>query len=168
MPIKLNVGVSRKIGLPEYSSVGASCNVEVELDSSLLQTDPAAFQGQVRSAFTAARQAVSDELERYRAQSPVVTVGGPPAHSPRTNGHAHPNGAGVRTAAPQARPTTVNGTRGRSATPSQVKALYAICQSKGLDLGAVLQAEFGGARPEELSLREASELIDRLKADGDG
>jgi hypothetical protein len=32
----------------------------------------------------------------------------------------------------------------------------------------VLQAEFGGARPEELSLREASELIDRLKADGDG
>ena len=33
MPLKLNVGVSRKVGLPDYGSVGASCNVEVELDS---------------------------------------------------------------------------------------------------------------------------------------
>jgi len=36
MPLKLNVGVSKKLGLPEYSSVGASCNVEVELDSTML------------------------------------------------------------------------------------------------------------------------------------
>ena len=35
MPLKLNVGVSRKVGLPDYCSAGASCNVEVELDSGL-------------------------------------------------------------------------------------------------------------------------------------
>ena len=39
MPMKLNVGVSRKIGLPDYGSVGASCNLELELDSSLLERD---------------------------------------------------------------------------------------------------------------------------------
>jgi hypothetical protein len=164
MPMKLNVGVSRKVGLPEYSSVGASCNVEVELDSSLLQTDPAAFQAQVRGAFVAARQAVADELERYRTQSPAVTISAPPAHGPRANGHAHRNGSGTRVAPARAQMT---GSGGRSATAGQVKALYAICQARDYDLGALLQAEWGIARPEELSLREASELIDQLKADGE-
>ncbi len=32
MALKLNVGVSRKVGLPDYGSVGASCNLELEID----------------------------------------------------------------------------------------------------------------------------------------
>ena len=39
MPMKLNVGVSRKVGLPNYGSVGASCNLELELDATLLERD---------------------------------------------------------------------------------------------------------------------------------
>ena len=39
MPMKLNVGVSRKVGLPDYGSVGASCNLELELDSGMLDRD---------------------------------------------------------------------------------------------------------------------------------
>ena len=35
MPLTLNVGLSRKVGLPEFSSIGASCGVAVELDSAL-------------------------------------------------------------------------------------------------------------------------------------
>ena len=31
MSLKLNVGVSRKVGLPDYGSVGASCNLETDL-----------------------------------------------------------------------------------------------------------------------------------------
>ena len=36
MPLRLDVGVSKKLGLPAYSSIGASCNLEVELDDGLL------------------------------------------------------------------------------------------------------------------------------------
>ena len=39
MPMKLNVGLSKKVGLPDYGSLGASCHVELELDSTLLATD---------------------------------------------------------------------------------------------------------------------------------
>jgi hypothetical protein len=35
MPMKLNVGLCRKVGQPDYGSLGASCNVEVELSGSL-------------------------------------------------------------------------------------------------------------------------------------
>ena len=43
MPLKLNVGVSRKVGLPDYGSVGASCNLELELDASMIDKDLHAF-----------------------------------------------------------------------------------------------------------------------------
>ena len=159
MALRLNVGVSRKLGLPGYSSVGASCNVEVELDAGLLQNDLEGFHAQVRGAFAAARQAVDDELRRLQAVSgPSATLASPLIVHPQHNG------AAVRAAAPLARAPQENGSRGRSATQSQVNAKYAISRSRGIDLEKVLHAEFGVARPDELSVRAASEFIDRLKA----
>jgi len=66
MPLKLNVGLSKKIGQPDFGSLGASCHVEVELESSLLQTDLNAFQERAQRAFIACCQAVNDELARHR------------------------------------------------------------------------------------------------------
>src|SRR5687767_219737 len=47
MPLTLNVGLTKKMGLPDYGSLGASCHVEVELDGSLLQCDLDGFHRHV-------------------------------------------------------------------------------------------------------------------------
>jgi hypothetical protein len=62
MPLKLNVGISKKIGQPDYGSLAASCHVEVELDQALLQADLSSFHDRIQKTFAACRQAVNDEL----------------------------------------------------------------------------------------------------------
>ena len=57
MPLRLNIGLSKKLGLPDYGSLGASCNVDIELDAALLQTAPEAFQRHARNASDACRRA---------------------------------------------------------------------------------------------------------------
>ena len=139
MPLRLQVGLQQKVGLPDYGSLGASCQVELELDSQLLERNPAGFQGEVERAFVACRQAVQTELARQKP-------------SPQ-NGHAAAaatNGQGT------------NGSSTRRATASQVRALRAIAGRQQFDLAADLQQRFGLTRPEELELQQASRLIDEL------
>ena len=64
MPLTLNVGLSKKIGLPDYGSLGASCNVQVELPTNTIFDDLEAFHRQVKQAYKACTQAVIDELAR--------------------------------------------------------------------------------------------------------
>ena len=61
--LRLNVGTNRKIGQPDYGSAGASCNLELELDTTLFQ-DLDGLQQVVRRAYAACNQAVNDELAR--------------------------------------------------------------------------------------------------------
>ena len=61
MPMKLNIGLARKVGLPEYSSICASCNVEVELNGSMVFDDLEGFHRHVRNAFIACRQVLTNE-----------------------------------------------------------------------------------------------------------
>ena len=66
MPLKLNVGLSKKIGLPDYGSLGASCYIELELNNGLLDGGLSGIQAEAQRAFAACRQAVDDELARHR------------------------------------------------------------------------------------------------------
>src|SRR3954470_21169146 len=111
MPLKLNVGVSRKLGLPDFCSVGASCNLELELDARLLDVDLDGLHAQIRGAFVAAQQAVNDELARLQGQ-PAPQVAAPAAPA---NGHARRNGTA---SGPPARPAESRGRSGKPATPS--------------------------------------------------
>jgi len=63
--LKLHAGVSKKVGLPGFSSASASCTIEAELDGSLLN-DTQGFQMVVRRAYQSCEQAVQDEIARLQ------------------------------------------------------------------------------------------------------
>jgi hypothetical protein len=161
MPLKLNVGVSRKVGMPDYGSVGASCNLEMELDAGLLEKDLDGFHARIRGAYVAAHQAVHDELARL--QVPVDTGAERPSQKqgrmlPR-NGYTMENGNGSSVRAQDDRSRVR-----KPATPNQVKAILAIARRQNTDLGRLLQKDYETESPEDLTIRQASDLIDLLKA----
>ena len=64
---------------------------------------------------------------------------------------------------PTSGPKPVRDPAGKPATASQVRAIVAIARRQHADLDGLL-CDLGVTRPEELSLAEASRLIDQLKA----
>ena len=84
MPMTINVGLNKKIGLPDFGSLGATCS----------ESDLASFHQRVKNAFTACRQAVQDELAReQQAQSAGNVV---PSTAPENrHDNRRGNGAGA-------------------------------------------------------------------------
>jgi hypothetical protein len=155
MPLKLNVSVSKKVGQPDFGSLGASCSVEVELPHNVVFDDLEAFHRHARNVYVAATQAVNDELARH--QPPATPANG------RANGNGHYNGNGSN----DQRSGRAK-TNGRKATASQVRALHAIASRQGLDLAVTLQERYGIEYAEDLAIGQASELIDELKGAATG
>lgn len=142
--IKLNAGFSRKVGEPNYSSRGASVNLELEIAADLAQ-DPEGLMDRIRRLFQLARTAVDQELH---------------------NGTSGPNGRSdpPRSERPS-NPDPSQGPRssGRPATDSQLRAIRAIADRRHLDAESAARDHFGVGL-NRLSLPEASTLIDALKA----
>ena len=162
MPIRLNVGISKKIGLPDYGSVGASCSVEVELDTSLLGGDLSAFHERVQRAYAACGQAVTDELARQRGDSPVTANGsaGPQAApSPNGNGNGH-HGNGHAAGA--------NGSRASQKQMDYLRRLAGQVSGLGIRRLESLAQKVCGKLVAELTTLDASSLIDTIKAVKDG
>ena len=68
MPLRTNIGVSRKVADNNYGSRGAGVNLEVELDSALIN-EPERFHDRIRQVFRLAQQAVDEELTRQQQGS---------------------------------------------------------------------------------------------------
>ena len=161
MPMKLNVGVCRKIGQANYGSLGASCDVQLELSDALIFDDPSAFQQRVRQAYAACERAVDEQLGA--SQQPNGS----------SNGHARNNGSQP--------PAQHNGSNGngnghsnngaRAASEKQLTYARQLSgQIKGLGirkLETLAQTMFGKPLA-GLSSLDASGLIDCLKDIKDG
>ncbi|HQX49954.1 MAG TPA: hypothetical protein PLY87_01170 [Planctomycetaceae bacterium] len=169
MPVKLNIGLSRKVGEANYGSRGASINLEVELDNGLLG-DPGQLRDRVRDLYMLARQSVDDELQR-----PADAGGGEHAHvngnghARHNNGHSSGNGNGHSQNNGQNNGhANGNGQQPRMevarATQSQIRAIFAITKRQGLDANVLIRDRYRIHRMDDLSIREASALIDELKS----
>ena len=161
--LKLHAGVSKKVGLPNFSSASASCTIEAELDSSLLQ-DHEGFQIVVQRAYQSCEQAVQDQIARLTCdpQSDASQPHSQPQEiiEVRTSPAIH--GATVTripTAHFSSQPSP------RPATVSQVRAIRAICSRRKIDLLNLLREKFGLTTADELGIRQASNLIYELKSD---
>jgi hypothetical protein len=154
--IKLNCGISRKVGEPNYGSRGASVNVELELESSAAQ-DAGALHEKIRKLFAVAKASVDEELGLPgRPAGPGTPLPTKPPANGQASGHAAPGANGSK------------GTNGdRPASESQLRAIRSICGRLGLDADqeASRMCQKPAAR---ISLAEASKLIDHLKQLQDG
>jgi hypothetical protein len=135
--LKLNAGFSRKVGEANYGSRGASVNVELEVESSLI-SDSDELISRIRNLFDLARQSVDDELN---------ADAGPKSETPTPK-----------------RSTNGQAPGGRAATMSQIRAIRAICKTQGRNAEQLANAKFAVADLHELNLQEASSLIDELKS----
>jgi len=144
--LKLNAGFSRKVGEPNYGSRGASVNVELELESGLVG-DADGLMNRIRSLFSIAKRAVDAELN------------GTPASQDPPNSQTNRQGNGARNG------RSTDGEPVRNATVSQLRAIRTICNRQGLDAAKLANEMFRVDDLDELSLREASTLIDHLKTE---
>jgi hypothetical protein len=154
MSVKLNIGLSRKVGEANYGSRGASINLEVELDNGVLN-NPSQLRERVHDLYVVARQSVDEELQRPAdigaTEYSHANGNGHAANGHSHNGHAngHSNGHGRIEVA--------------RATQSQIRAIFAISKRQGLDPQALISERYRVHRMEDLTIREASALIDDLK-----
>ena len=148
MAVTVSAGLQKKVGQPDYGSFGASCHVEFEIDRSMLDQNLDGFHQKVADAFAACRQAVNDQLAQQSGHSSPQPGNGQSNGIPHHTRHTrHSTGGDVA-----------------GATKSQIRAIHAIARRQQVDPQSLVQDRFHRDRLEDLSIREASSLIDELKS----
>lgn len=160
MPMTVNVGLSQKLGQPDYGSIGAGCHIECELDGGLLDHDPNMFQNKIRELYAACAQAVHDELGRHQ---PVQSHNSAAPANGKKKVTKESKASGV--------PATQNGSSNHHASDRQIEYLERLARENA-DLGIrrleALSQRMHGKPLAGLSSFEASGLIDTLKAIKEG
>ena len=141
MPIRMNCGLSKKVADNNYGSRGASINLEVEVESSLAD-NPAALKDRIRRVFGLVRESLAEELNgQVKTASQVVQ------NSTTSNNGQKP-----------AQP--------RLATQSQIRAITAIAKRLQVNVENLLSQRFQVTRPQDLSIKQASQFIEELNKEG--
>ncbi|MCZ7645931.1 MAG: hypothetical protein M5U26_11715 [Planctomycetota bacterium] len=147
--IRVSATLNKKVPLPgvQYGSQGFGGSLEVEVADSASADE---VKKRLHDLYAVLNAAVNAEIAALQPGN----GGKSPAKAP--SAQARPNGNGQHSRG------NGNG-RHVPATVAQVRAIHAICKDRGLNPADAV-AEFGVDAPERLSVKQASELIDRLKA----
>jgi len=163
MTIKINVGVNKKIGLPDYGSAGGHCNIEIEADNSILDNADQFLQ-RVKDAYEVARQSVEEELSHHRpdnatSQTRSVSQSNANATTEPQREYRNSNAGGYSGGG--------NTGANRTASPKQQQFIASLVKGiKGLNwntLDRYCSVQFG-KNTSQLTPKEASALIEDLKA----
>ncbi len=154
MPLKLNVGLSRKV-TEDYNSRGFSLNIEGELPADTM-TDPQTLAGKVQQMFQLADDLLEQQVQEAIGATRDRSRGGGRENG-RSNGHPYRNG---RTRGNGYGKQHRNGDR--LITQAQTKAVQNMAKRIGWDPETCAYDEFGVALA-ELTVKQASDLIDILK-----
>ena len=144
MAMKIHVGLQKKVGQPNYGSLGASCQIEFEMDSTILESNMDGFHDRVNGAFLACRQAVNLQLRQQQSERDVEST------------------TSIQKQLPERRPESQ---RSGTVTPNQLKAIYGMARRQRIDPQKLVHERFDRYVPEDLTIREASDLLDELKQD---
>jgi hypothetical protein len=160
MAIKLSGSITRKVPITgiEYSSQSFGGALEIELTTD----DPAEIRRKLHELYVSLSSAIDNEIAEAQANTgapaatpprtlPARAASATTAPAPAANGYLRRNGSG-------------NGhSRVTQATAAQQRAIFAICRNMNIDPAQVL-AEFNVADVAQLNVRDASRVIDDLKA----
>ena len=147
--IKLHVSACKKITDGNYGSRGGSVGIEVEVDSSLVG-DSAKLQAQIRHLFELARRSLTEELQANNEPASTEELRNQPNES-SFNG----NSAGH----------AVTVTPVRYATEKQIICIQGLARKHGVPVPELLKQ--AGVRVfNDMSVRQASQMIESLKAGG--
>jgi len=147
--IKLSVGACKKITDGNYGSRGGNVNIELELDSSLA-LDSQKLRDHIRKLFDLANASLSEELQANNEPACVED-----SHQQRDGVSFNGNGAGN---AVSVAPT-------RFATEKQIVCIQGLARKHGIPVPELLKQ--AGVRVfNDMSVRQASQMIERLKGGG--
>ena len=143
--LKLNVGLNRKVGEPNFGSRGGSVHMEVEMDNSLMQ-EPERLRETVSRLFAMVRQSLEQELgaeaHKVNADKPVVQVS------------VKPEGQTLQEA------VTANC---RLASGKQLSFLQNLARTQRRNLEQECEQAYQ-ALPERLTSKQASALIEKWRS----
>ncbi len=168
--IRLEASLSRKLPLPgvEYSSQSFSAGISAEVSDA---DSPEVIKSKLHDLYAVLDEAVNEQLAAAAQTSASPTVNGgaatferrlapPPAQQPTP---APVVRSGYATAKPGNGNGNGNGRKMTMATEAQRRAIFAICKNLNIDMAAVL-ADFNVADASQLTVKDASRLIDDLKS----
>ena len=149
MAVRLSGSISRKIPIKgvEFSSQSFGASLEIEISSA----NAGEVQAQLAQLYASLNQGIDAQIAAAGQTAVVQNLPTPPA-LPRNGVSTTNRVAGI-----------VGHGKRITATEAQQRAIFAICKSQNLDIVAVL-ADFNVADSRELHVKDASKLIDQLKA----